>query len=264
MRRTKVWFATIALSVAMVSCKNPIDAGIEVALDAAFSGYFETGDGTQIELIGSDGWIRRVGSYIFPSGVTMTVGNKYMIGMAPTGNPGEYRGYVVGKTGLLDWGTLTISGNQMTITRASADAFSGHTTWNKINAPSGGTGGSGNSGSGSTGNIVLLNEPSLSGARSSTKYWTITVPSGTKQLVVETGEVDIYSGNLGDLFVSRGVQPTVNSREPYNWTAQCASVRPNRERENCTFSNPTPGTYHILLYGYHEYYGTTLKATITK
>ena len=187
-----------------------------------------------------------------------------MIGMAPTGNPGEYRGYVVGKTGLLDWGNVTISGNQLTITRASVDEFAGQKTWNKISTPAPAPGGGGNSGGGTTGNIVLLNEPNLTGELSSKKYWTITVPSGTKQLVVETGEADIYSRNLGDLFVSPGAQPTVTSREPYNWNAQCASVRPNRERENCTFNNPSPGTWHILLYGYHAYYGTTLKATITK
>jgi hypothetical protein len=266
MRRTKaVLLAVVAMSVALVSCeKNPVDEVIDEALENAFSGFFETGDGTQIELTGTHAIIRKVGSYVFSTGVTKKVGDYYIIGASPspTGNAGEYRGNVVNNLGLYSWGTITLSGNRLTITRQSGDGFSAHNDWTKINPPAPGDGG--NSGTGTTGPITLVTETGLSGARLSSRYWKITVPTGTKQLVVETGEVDQWSGNLGDLFVSRGTQPTVSSREPYNYTAQCASIKPNRESENCTFNDPPAGEYHILLYGYHAYYGTTLRATIRK
>ena len=89
------------------------------------------------------------------------------------------------------------------------------------------------------------------------------VPTGTKQLRVTTTEDNQYGGNLGDLFVRRGSRPTA-SHHPYVWTADCKSIESNRTPEECVINNPTAGTWHILLYGYHAYWGTTLKATITK
>ena len=112
--------------------------------------------------------------------------------------------------------------------------------------------------------IVLLYNKMLEGDNNSSTFFTITVPSGTKKLVVETFEEDQWGHNLGDLFVSRGQRPAVHGEEPYRWTADCASVKPNREREVCSFNNPPAGTWHILLYGYHAYYSTSLKATISK
>jgi hypothetical protein len=89
----------------------------------------------------------------------------------------------------------------------------------------------------------------LSGATGSQQNWTFTVPSGTSTLTVTT------SGGTGDadLYVKFGSAPTLSSYDcrPYI----------NGNGETCTFSNPSAGTWYVMVNGYATYSGLTLKAT---
>ena len=59
-------------------------------------------------------------------------------------------------------------------------------------------------------------------------------------------------------------RPTASRpNEQYAWTADCASIESNRAPERCTFSRPASGVWHILVYGYHAYYGANLTVTLT-
>ena len=115
-----------------------------------------------------------------------------------------------------------------------------------------------------SGTSTLLYVKNLEADRGNWVYYKITVPSGTKRLVVETFEENENGRNLGDLFVRYGQQPVINRSSGYTWTADCASIKPNRESEICSFENPAAGEWYLLVYGYHAFYGTSLRATITK
>ena len=265
MHRLKALSPVILLAgMLLSSCeKNPIDTAFEEALD--FSGFFQASDGTEIELRTSGrADVVTVGSAQL--GTPLQVGNPYMTGMGPTGTPGEYRGYAVGRTGMLDWADVQLTGNSLVIRRKAADEIAAHVNWSRISSPSTlppsspPPGGDGDT-TPAPATEVLLDQNNLKGDEGSSAYFTITVPAGVRRLVVETSE-NQGGYNVGDLFVSRGQQPKVNSRAPYSYSATCASVKPNRQRENCTFDNPPAGEWHILLYGYHRYYGTRLTATI--
>ncbi len=147
--------------------------------------------------------------------------------------------------------------------RHSGSVSSGTEEVATIQIGSGGDPGGGDPGGGTGGTTVLLDEPNLSGSRGSSTPFTITVPPGATRLVVTTGETQ-YGRNLGDLFVSHGQRPQVQNNSGYTWTAQCASVSPNREPDQCVFNNPQAGQWHIVLFGYHEYYGATLRAVVTR
>ncbi len=108
------------------------------------------------------------------------------------------------------------------------------------------------SGGGSPGGGALTNGvpvTGISGATSSTQYWSIAVPSGASNLVVET------SGGTGDmdLYVRFGSQPTTSAYD-------CRPYRAGNV-ETCTFATPGVGTYHIMLRGYSAFTGVTLKAS---
>jgi len=89
----------------------------------------------------------------------------------------------------------------------------------------------------------------ISGAASSTRFWTVTVPAGTGSLVVN------LSGGTGDadLYVRQGSQPTTSSY----------TCRPylSGNNETCTISNPVAGTYHVMVRGYSAFSGTSLRAS---
>lgn len=259
-----------AALVLVPACEfNPVDAAIDAALDfEELTGAFEAEDGMIIEADGEgDAFIRRLGSTksIFAD---FKLGDTYLYSVHPVA-ANEYAGYMRGNNGLLGSGTVVVDGDRLVMSRTDGTAPVGHTIWRRTTysgggSTGGGTGGSGSgNGGGTSGSIVLLYQTGLSGEEHSSTYVSVTVPSGTKKLVVETSEDNEYGRNLGDLFVSYGTRPTA-SHYPYTWSAQCASVESNRANETCTFTNPTPGTWHILLYGYHAFRGTTLKVTIDK
>ena len=89
----------------------------------------------------------------------------------------------------------------------------------------------------------------LSGARSSQRYDSITVPSGATNLQIS------ISGGTGDadLYVRFGSRPTTGSYD-------CRPYRTGNS-ETCSFSAPRAGTYQIMLRGYTAYSGVTLSAS---
>jgi serine protease len=119
-----------------------------------------------------------------------------------------------------------------------------------VQAAAGGTTPTPDPGTG-TGNALQngVSVTGISGAASSTRYWTITVPAGRSSLVVA------MSGGTGDadLYVRQGSQPTTS-------TYTCRPYL-SGNNETCTISNPTAGTYHVMIRGYSAFSGTSLKAT---
>jgi len=93
---------------------------------------------------------------------------------------------------------------------------------------------------------VTTTTPNIAVAKSSWKYYTLTVPAGRTNLTIST------AGGTGDvdLYVRLGSQPTLSSY----------TCRPYKtgSTESCSFTNPTAGTYHIGLYGYAAVTGLTL------
>jgi hypothetical protein len=89
----------------------------------------------------------------------------------------------------------------------------------------------------------------LSGAQASSRIYRIEVPAGQTNLEIKT------SGGTGDcdLYVKRGVAPTTTDYD----------YRPflSGNEETVTVSNPTAGTWYIMLRGYSAYSGVTLVAT---
>ena len=89
----------------------------------------------------------------------------------------------------------------------------------------------------------------LSGASGSGPSFSITVPTGARNLVIST------SGGTGDvdLFVRLGQVPTTS-------TYDCSSTSTSNS-ESCSGSTPSAGTYYVLLNGYTAYSGVTLTAS---
>ena len=154
-------------------------------------------------------------------------------------------------------------------------ASAGSVTWNgNITVTTGGCsklqltysgtgGGSGGGGVGTPGTSQVLLNQCVSGSDGDKKIFTINVPANVKTMVIETSEVVSCDRNSADLFVRRGSNPIVTKTPSYSWTADCASIKPNRERESCTFNNPTSGQWYVMLFGYNTYFISNLKVTVT-
>ncbi|MCW5592007.1 MAG: pre-peptidase C-terminal domain-containing protein [Burkholderiales bacterium] len=91
----------------------------------------------------------------------------------------------------------------------------------------------------------------LAGATGSSADFYIDVPAGATSLVIVT------SGGTGDvdLFVRRNLVP-----DRANGLYDCGSGG-GTNAEDCSFTNPLAGRYHILLYGWAAYSGVSLTAT---
>jgi len=109
---------------------------------------------------------------------------------------------------------------------------------------SGGTGGD----TGGDNGGATLSQQNLSGSAGYWRYYTIDVAQGSSALEVVTGE---GSGDA-DLYVRYGARPTSSSYH-------CRSNQ-NANEEQCRFSNPPAGTWHIGIRGYRNYSGLSLEA----
>lgn len=139
-------------------------------------------------------------------------------------------------------------------------------------SPSGGTGSGGNNDPGTgtgTGTSTLVDKD-ISGEDYELKTISFTVPAGVKSMTIKTSEPTAAYRNSADLFVRKGSAPIVAGPKPptylpkYTWTADCNGIKPNRESEVCTFTNPGSGTWYVSLYGYNTYFISKLTVTITK
>lgn len=96
-----------------------------------------------------------------------------------------------------------------------------------------------------------VSRASMSGASAEQTHYQIVVPAGATGLNIQT------SGGTGDveLYVRFGQAPTLTLFD-------CESIAFGND-ETCNFETPSAGTWHIMLYGYTPYSGTTLTASFT-
>ena len=93
---------------------------------------------------------------------------------------------------------------------------------------------------------------SLSGASGSETFFTIDVPAGATDLVVQ------ISGGSGDadLYTRFGSAPTVSTYACRPWL--------NGNNETCTDATPSAGTHHIMIQGYSSFSGVTIVASFVE
>ncbi len=105
----------------------------------------------------------------------------------------------------------------------------------------------------------------LNGGSKDRQYAQFVVPAGVKSMEVRTNESTAGFSNHADLFVRRGSKPTCNADPFTGYVADCASMSNNREQDFCNFTNPSSGTWYVMLYNYNGVsYKSNLVVTITK
>ena len=110
---------------------------------------------------------------------------------------------------------------------------------------------------GAAGPVEILNQANIEGADKSLNVFKITVPAGTTTLEV------FLEQSLGDLYVKRGSPPVVDPvRSTSQFDADCASMKSNYDTEACRIANPAAGEWFIGVFGYHAYYGSTVRAVV--
>jgi serine protease len=89
----------------------------------------------------------------------------------------------------------------------------------------------------------------LSGATGSETFFTIDVPAGATNFVVQ------ISGGSGDadLYTRFGSPPTTSTYACRPWL--------NGNNETCTDATPSAGTHHIMVRGYSSFSGVTIVAS---
>ncbi len=140
-----------------------------------------------------------------------------------------------------------LSGNNETCSFAAPAAGTWHVMVRGYSAFSGASlVGSFSTGGG--GNVLQNGVPvsGLSGNAGTERRYTINVPSGASNLVIQ------ISGGSGDadLYVRQGSAPTTS-------TYTCRPYR-SGNNESCSFAAPTAGTWHIMVRGYSTFSGVTL------
>lgn len=109
-------------------------------------------------------------------------------------------------------------------------------------------------GSGGSGTDVLENgvaKTALSAAKDAQLSFTIEVPAGATDL-----SFAMFGGSGdGDLYVKFGSAPTTSNYECRSWNSG--------NTENCDFSTPSAGTYHVLVNAYAAFSGASLTASFT-
>jgi vibriolysin len=97
--------------------------------------------------------------------------------------------------------------------------------------------------------VVLVNRVPVTGLSSESggmKFFKLDVPTGASNLRF------VLAGGTGDadLYVRRGSRPELSVFDCRSWGSTNA--------ESCTFPQPAPGTYHVMLNAYTSYSGATL------
>ncbi|ESP93360.1 MULTISPECIES: S8 family serine peptidase [Pseudoalteromonas] len=88
--------------------------------------------------------------------------------------------------------------------------------------------------------------PNLQGNQNGWTHYTWNIPQGVKEMNLA------ITGGTGDadLYVRYNAQPDANNYTCRPWK--------NGNEEQCSFTNPNAGTWHISLYGYNNFNGVTL------
>jgi len=124
-------------------------------------------------------------------------------------------------------------------------------TWASASTASFGACNSGQTFSGGGGGNVLANNVpvTLAGATSSETRYTLAVPAGASNLVIQT------SGGTGDadLYVKLNAAPTTT-------TYDCRPYQ-SGNTESCSWPAPTAGTWHVMVRAYTAYSGLTLRGS---
>jgi len=115
-----------------------------------------------------------------------------------------------------------------------------------------------------SGTKTILLSQRVSGDVKSKLTYNVTVPTGTKSLNIILTEEFSYDRQTADLFVRKNTPAVINISPSYSWTADYASIKPNRETENCDVTNPSAGVWCITVYGYVSYFSCLLTVSITK
>lgn len=93
----------------------------------------------------------------------------------------------------------------------------------------------------------------VSATSGSFTYFTFNLPAGVTSLSVTTSGGTSSKKTGADLFVRQGSQPTTSSSD-------CSSIN-NDNNEQCSFSNPQTGTWHIGVLRDQDYAGVTLSVS---
>ncbi|MBU8895352.1 PPC domain-containing protein [Corallococcus sp. M34] len=101
-------------------------------------------------------------------------------------------------------------------------------------------------------------EPALTGTQNSERLWTVDVPAGTSDLLVQLSEVmngwDVWSqGDVALLVRREGIPNSADS--------DCKSDVPDAPLETCAIANPQPGRWYILARGKTDFSNVQLTAT---
>lgn len=89
----------------------------------------------------------------------------------------------------------------------------------------------------------------ISGAKNSEKVFTMSIPSGAKNLVIEMsgGQPD------ADLYVKFGAKPTTSSYDCRPYTAS--------NNEKCSFASAKNGVYYVVVRGFKAFSGVVVKGS---
>lgn len=106
--------------------------------------------------------------------------------------------------------------------------------------------------------IAANTDIAISGATGSQKLYRVRVNAGATSLVIRT------SGGTGDLDLHVRYAQVPQLKANAGGTAGSTGCRPYLagNNETCTFTNPSAGSWYILLDGYEAYAGATLRATV--
>lgn len=251
------------ISILISSCKT-VDSAIDWALD--FEGVFENSSGYQIKLesVGPDNGVAtytKLGTVPLDQFWHADLGEK-VISDAHQTSDNTWSGVVAQNNGVgfLYSGVIRIDGDVLTI---MPDGYPSYSYTRVGTGDVDGNTGSGG-GSGTTVTSQVLIDQCVSGQVGDRITFTIDVPANVKKMEIQTSEVvSVCDFNTADLFVRKGSKPTVTKTPTYSWVADCASINPNRDKESCTFNNPSSGKWYIMLFGYNIYFISHLNVTIT-
>lgn len=260
--------ALLTTSIAGIYSCNKIDESIDEAVDEYLADFYSTGEGgLTIQFQGDKAVIADFGdSDLGTNSSVINEGDVYIKNITRTG-PNKWSAEIIKGDYSLNYGgsthkrlnsvtfeptDLEVSGDNLSISNPDGWDIS----WKKSTKPNTNGNGNGN-GNGSGAGDTLYNEV-IEGDTYDEIIVRFNLSSGYSKLTVMTTETGAYERNSADMFVSKGSDPKITSKLPYTYTADCASIKPNRESEVCTFQNPGSGQWSVMLYGYNTYFWSRL------